>query len=63
MSIEQIKENIGDYNFLAFKQHYKTADAVIRNFEIIGESAKKVPLEIKRKYPEVPWNEIYLLKK
>ena len=40
----------------------RTYDAVIRNFEIIGEAAKNIPVEIKDKYPEVPWEEMYLLR-
>ena len=32
-------------------------DAVIRNFEIIGEATKKIPKSIKKKYPDVEWNE------
>ncbi len=30
-------------------------DGVIRNFEIIGEASKKIPNDIKNKYPDVPW--------
>jgi uncharacterized protein with HEPN domain len=30
-------------------------DAVIRNFEIIGEAAKRVPEEFRRAYPSIPW--------
>jgi uncharacterized protein with HEPN domain len=33
----------------------KTVSAVIRKFEIIGEASKNVSLEIKGKYPEIPW--------
>lgn len=37
-------------------------DAIVRNFEIIGEAAKKVPDEIKDRYSEVPWNQMYGLR-
>ena len=30
-------------------------DAVIRNFEIIGEAAKHVSLELKQRYPQIAW--------
>lgn len=30
-------------------------DAVIRNFEIIGEAAKRVPAAYRKAHPEVPW--------
>jgi uncharacterized protein with HEPN domain len=30
-------------------------DAVIRNFEIIGEAAKRVPEDYKQSHPEIPW--------
>ncbi len=40
----------------------KTVDAVIRNFEIIGEASKKLPVEIKKKYSNVPWQEMYYLR-
>ena len=32
-------------------------DAIIRNFEIIGEAVKKVPEKIKKKYTDVEWKE------
>lgn len=33
-------------------------DAVIRNFEIIGEAAGYIPLEVQEKYPELAWLEM-----
>jgi uncharacterized protein with HEPN domain len=47
------------YEFKTFKKDNKTFDAVIRNFEIIGETSKKLPDEIKKKYINVPWQEMY----
>jgi len=37
-------------------------DAVIRNLEIIGEAAKKLPDELCIRYPEVPWREMKALR-
>jgi uncharacterized protein with HEPN domain len=27
----------------------------VRNFEIIGEAAKQIPIQTKEKYPQLPW--------
>jgi len=54
---------IAEYiEFESFKKDYKTVDAVIRNFEIIGEAAKRVDENIKDKYPNIPWKEMYYLR-
>ena len=33
----------------------KTAYAVIRSLEIIGGAAKKVPADMRRRFPDIPW--------
>ena len=53
--IEQYTQNI---SFEEFEKDRKTIDAVIRNFEIIGEASNKLPEEFKKKYPEVPWKSL-----
>ncbi|MFW5755975.1 MAG: DUF86 domain-containing protein [Tangfeifania sp.] len=58
----RIAEYIEGFSFAEFKRDYKTVDAVIRNFEIIGEASKNLPPELKEKYKEVPWSEMYLLR-
>lgn len=61
-AMARIAEYIEGYSFIEFKRDYKTVDAVIRNFEIIGEASKNLPQELKEKYPDVPWAEMYLLR-
>jgi len=61
-SINRIAEYIEDKEFSEFKKSYMIVDAVIRNFEIIGEAAKKIPTEIQEKYPEIPWKKMYGLR-
>ena len=61
-AIDRIFEYTYGYDFVSFKRDYKTVDAVIRNFEIIGEAAKNVPAEIREQHFDVPWNEMYSLR-
>lgn len=30
-------------------------DAVVRNFQVIGEAAGKVPEDVRQAHPEIPW--------
>ncbi len=41
-----------------FAADSKTLDAVVRNLEIIGEAIKKIPDNIRSKYPAVDWKKI-----
>lgn len=61
-AMQRIAEYIEGFEFRSFKKDNKTVDAVIRNFEIIGEASKKMPVEIKKKYSHVPWQEMYYLR-
>lgn len=59
LSMKRVEEYIHGLDFQHFKWDYKTVDAVIRNFEIIGEASKNVPGRIKEKYSNIPWEEMY----
>ncbi len=39
-----------------FRENETVFYAVLANLHIIGEAAARVPEDIQRKYPEVPWN-------
>lgn len=51
-NIESDTENISPEQFYADR---KTKDAVVRNFEIIGEAIENLSEDIRMKYPEIPW--------
>ena len=44
--------------FEEFIADSKTIDAVIRNFEIIGEAANRLPEDFKDDHPQVEWHRI-----
>ncbi len=62
LSMTRVKEYIQGLDFQHFKCDYKTVDAVIRNFEIIGEASKNLPKQLKEKYSNIPWEEMYRLR-
>ena len=53
-SIQEIEEFVEGMNFEEFVKDRKTVNAVIRSLEVMGEAVKKIPSEIRSKYPEVP---------
>ncbi len=57
-AIEKIEKYTKGVSFESFSENAMISDAVVRNLEVIGEAAKKIPSEIKRKYPEVEWKKI-----
>jgi uncharacterized protein with HEPN domain len=57
-SIDKIETYTKDITYNDFSRDSLISDAVIRNLEIIGEAVKKLPAEIKRKYPDIEWKKI-----
>lgn len=57
-SILQIESFVEGLQYEEFQKDDKTASAVIRKLEIIGEAAKQVPTRIRQKHPELPWTEM-----
>jgi uncharacterized protein with HEPN domain len=63
--LEDIKESAGKIkkyttgmSYDQFIKDVKTQDAVIRNFEIIGEATKNLPVDLKDRYPAVEWKQV-----
>ena len=54
----KILEYTSGFTLDQFKSDSKTVDAVIRNFEIIGEAANRLPEDFKDKHSEIDWHKV-----
>ena len=57
-SIEKIQQYVAELTLSAFDDSPALQDAVARRLEIIGEVAKRLPVDFKEKYPQIPWRQI-----
>lgn len=57
-AVEKIERYTDEMNYDQFVEDEKTVDAVLRNFEVIGEAAKNVPADVRQEYDDVPWSEM-----
>ena len=57
-SVDKIKKYTSGLSFESFLEDSKTLDAVIRNFEIIGEAANRLPDDFKDKHLSINWHRI-----
>jgi uncharacterized protein with HEPN domain len=42
----------------SFNKNFMVQDAVVRNFQIIGEATKRIKADFKTAHPEVPWKKM-----
>ena len=57
-SAHKIKRYTKGLDFESFSADDKTSDAVVRNFEIIGEAANRIDPDFRNKNPEIEWKRI-----
>jgi uncharacterized protein with HEPN domain len=60
-NIQECIERIEEYTKGGKEEFMQTKmiqDAVIRNFEIIGEATKRLSPELRSKYSDVPWQQM-----
>lgn len=57
-AILKIEEYTNGVEYNKFIQDTLIQDGVIRQIEIIGEAAKNLSDNIRKKYPDIPWKDI-----
>jgi len=54
-AIDLVSLYVRDMDAEAFRKDTRTVDAVIRNFQVIGEAVRLVPQRVQTRHPEIPW--------
>lgn len=57
-SIERIQTYTENYDFEEFQSDQMVMDAVLRNFEVIGEAVSNLPEDFREENDQVPWQEV-----
>ncbi len=58
LSTQRIQQYLEGFSRESFIADQKTFDAVVRNLEIIGEAAKKLPEDIRALSPKIEWQKM-----
>jgi uncharacterized protein with HEPN domain len=57
-AIDKIEQYTINLTVSEFRKSELVIDAVIRNFEVIGEASNSVPLKIQHAHPHIPWRQM-----
>lgn len=57
-SITKIQQYTQNMTLAEFKKNELVIDAVVRNFEIIGEASRHIPISVQQAYPDIPWKQM-----
>lgn len=61
-AIEKIQKFSENVSYSEFLENEMLHDAIVRNFEILGESVKRVPFRFQKKFKMIPWKHMYALR-
>ena len=55
---EKIERSVARRSRSVFESDEQAFDAVLKNLEVIGEAAKRLPPEVKESHPEIAWRDL-----
>ena len=56
--IAKIERYTAGLDLAGFEQDERTVDAVLRNLEVLGEAAVRIPEHIRTDNPDMPWRQM-----
>lgn len=56
--VDKLLQYTTGHTYESFESDSKTKDAVVRNIQVLGEAANRLPAEFREKYPELEWSKI-----
>ena len=56
--IEFVQGELQNLDFDSFVRDGTLKRAFVRSLEIMGEAAKKIPMEVREQYPDIEWRKI-----
>lgn len=57
-SCSDIGDFVASMTYEEFTKDKKTINAVIRSLEVVGEATKKLPIELRLEYKNIPWKQM-----
>ena len=57
-AMEKAEILVADVSYEQFAGDFRIHFAVVRALEIIGEATKRLPLDLRDRYPAIPWKEM-----
>jgi hypothetical protein len=57
-ALDKIERYTGRLSFEQFASSEQVIDAVVRNFEIIGEAVRNIPSKVKLSNADIPWEKM-----
>ena len=56
--VDRVLEYTGGLDQAGFEESAITYDATLRNLELIGEAATRIPQSVRDESPDIPWRQI-----